>query len=118
MESQDLVIIAAVFVAYATVSRRLDGTSVTAAMGFVGAGFLLGPEGLDWLHVTFGHDTVSALAEATLVVVLFTDASRINLRSLRREYAVPARLLGIGLPLTIGLGAAFAAGVFSGLSIA
>src|SRR3954452_22120342 len=101
MESQDLVIIAAVFLAYATVSRRLDGTSVTAAMVFVGAGFLLGPEGLDWLHVTFGHDTVSALAEATLVVVLFTDASRINLRSLRREYAVPARLLGIGLPLTI-----------------
>ena len=38
-----------------------------------------------------------ALAEATLVVVLFTDASRIDLRALRREYSVPARLLGIGL---------------------
>ena len=47
---------------------------------------------------------VRTLAEATLAVVLFADASRIDLRTLRREYAVPARLLGIGLPLTIALG--------------
>ena len=38
------------------------------------------------------------------MVVLFTDASRIDLRALRREYSVPARLLGIGLPLTIVAG--------------
>ena len=50
------------------------------------------------------------LAEATLVVVLFTDASRIDLRVLRREYSVPARLLGVGLPLTIVAGA-LAAGI-------
>ena len=104
MDSQSLLIIAAVFLAYAALSRRLDGTSITAAIVFVGAGFLAGPEVLGWLHVTFGQETVSALAEATLVVVLFTDASRINLRALRREYAVPARLLGIGLPLTIVAG--------------
>ena len=47
---------------------------------------------------------MSVLAEATLVVVLFTDAARINLPALRREYSVPARLLGIGLPLTIFAG--------------
>ncbi len=104
MDSQSLLIIATVFLAYAALSRRLDGTSITAAIVFVGAGFLAGPEVLGWLHVTFGQETVSALAEATLVVVLFTDASRINLRALRREYAVPARLLGIGLPLTIVAG--------------
>ena len=37
--------------------------------------------------------------------MLFADASRIDLRALRREYALPARLLGIGLPLTIVVGA-------------
>ena len=44
------------------------------------------------------------LAEATLTLVLFADASRISLRALRREYSVPLRLLGIGLPLTIVAG--------------
>lgn len=30
-----------------------------------------------------------------------SDASRIDTRSLRREYMLPARLLGVGLPLTV-----------------
>jgi NhaP-type Na+/H+ or K+/H+ antiporter len=47
---------------------------------------------------------VRTLAEATLGLVLFSDASRVDLRALGREYALPARLLGIGLPLTIALG--------------
>ena len=37
--------------------------------------------------------------------MLFCDASRIDLGQLRREAGVPVRLLGIGLPLTIVLGA-------------
>jgi sodium/hydrogen antiporter len=41
---------------------------------------------------------VRTLAEATLALVLFADASRIDLRQLRRGVGVPARLLGIGLP--------------------
>jgi NhaP-type Na+/H+ or K+/H+ antiporter len=32
---------------------------------------------------------------------LFTDAVRIDLGRLRREFQLPVRLLGIGLPLTI-----------------
>ena len=46
-------------------------------------------------------ETVKLLAEATLALVLFADASRIDLRALRGELSVPLRLLGIGLPLTI-----------------
>jgi NhaP-type Na+/H+ or K+/H+ antiporter len=104
MDSLSLVVVAAILVGWATVSRRLRGTSITAPMVFVGAGFVLGSAGLGWLDVGRNQQAVSALAEATLVVVLFTDASRIDLRALRREYSVPARLLGIGLPLTIGVG--------------
>jgi NhaP-type Na+/H+ or K+/H+ antiporter len=55
---------------------------------------------------------VRALAEATLALVLFSDASRIDLRQLRPEVGVPIRLLGIGLPLTIALGALAAAVIF------
>ena len=96
--------VAAVFLGYAALSHRLHGTSITAPMVFVVAGFVFGTEGVGWLHLTIDQTAVSTLAEATLVVVLFTDASRIDLHALRREYAVPARLLGIGLPLTIVVG--------------
>jgi sodium/hydrogen antiporter len=104
VDSSSLVVVAGVFLVYSVLSRRLRGTSITAPIVFVGAGFILGPECLGWLHVTLDQHAVSTLAEATLVVVLFSDASRINLRTLRHEYAVPARLLGIGLPLTIAAG--------------
>jgi NhaP-type Na+/H+ or K+/H+ antiporter len=99
----------AVFLAYAAVSRRLQGTSLTAPIVFVGAGLLFGEEGFGWLEIGLDEHAVSWLAEATLAVVLFTDASRIDLRALRREFAIPARLLGIGLPLTIAAGAFAAA---------
>src|SRR4051812_20191075 len=104
MQSSSLVVIAGIFLAYAACSRRLAGTSLTAAIVFAGAGFFFGTAGLGWLGGSYGEHTISVLAEATLVVVLFTDAARINLPALRREYSVPARLLGIGLPLTIVAG--------------
>src|SRR5262249_60609008 len=91
------------------------GTSLTAAIVFVGAGFAFGTEGLDWLHGGYGEHTVSVLAEATLVIVLFTDAARIDMPALRREYSWPARLLGIGLPLTIVAGTLIAALVLRGM---
>ncbi len=56
------------------------------------------------------------MAELTLTLVLFTDASRLNLRALRQDYPLPARLLGVGLPLTIGLGAVAAKALFGGLT--
>ena len=111
-----MVVVAAVFLVYATMSRRLRGTSITAPIVFVGAGFLFGPKGFGWLHLTLDEQAVSTLAEATLVVVLFTDASRINLRALRREYSLPARLLGVGLPLTIVAGCLAGALLFSTIS--
>ncbi|HTN79217.1 MAG TPA: cation:proton antiporter [Acidimicrobiales bacterium] len=111
MDSQSLVVVAAILLVYAVLSRRLQGTSITAPMVFLVLGFVTGSEVLGWLDLTIGHDAISALAEATLVVVLFTDASRIDLGALRRDFALPARLLGIGLPLTIAAGAVLAAGV-------
>jgi NhaP-type Na+/H+ or K+/H+ antiporter len=114
----ELAIIAASVLAVASVSRRLTATPVTPAMAFVLIGLLVGPLVLDAVTDSPGGHTVRTLAEATLAVVLFTDASRINLRELRREYAVPLRLLGVGLPLTIVLGALLAAGILNSLNFA
>ncbi len=108
--------IALVVLGYAAVSARLDGTSVTAPIVFTGAGLLLGANVLGIVEFSANGETVKLLAEATLAVVLFGDAARIDLRALRGEYGVPARLLGIGLPLTIAAGLGVALLVFGSLA--
>lgn len=84
-------------------------------MFFVGVGFFLGDAGLGWVHLDIDGEGMHVLAELTLVVVLFTDAARIDLACLRREGSLPARLLGIGMPLTIAAGAAAAMAVLPGI---
>ncbi len=101
----------------AAVSRRLSNTPVTPAMAVVALGMLAGPLVLDDLTLGPTSSTVRTLAEATLAVVLFSDASRIDLGALRREASLPLRLLGIGLPLTIALGALAALALFGTLSL-
>ena len=101
----------------AAVSKRLSGSPVTPAMLFVAFGLLVGPKFIDGVDLESTGSTVRSLAEATLALVLFSDASRINLGELRREASVPARLLGFGLPLTILLGTAGAALIFGQITI-
>jgi NhaP-type Na+/H+ or K+/H+ antiporter len=112
----DLAIVGASVLAVAGVSRRLTGTAVTPAMVFVVVGVLVGPLVIDQVTAAPTGEGVRTLAEATLAVVLFADASRIKPRVLRRESAVPLRLLGIGLPLTIAVGAVLAAVIFGQLN--
>ena len=112
-----LAIVALTLLGVAAVSRRLTGTPLTPAMVFVAVGLLVGPEVLGGIDVESSSATVRALAEATLALVLFCDASRIDLGHLRLEVGVPARLLGIGLPLTIALGALGAVGILGQLSL-
>jgi sodium/hydrogen antiporter len=112
-----LAIVALTLLGVGAVSGRLSGTPVTPAILFVVVGLLVGPEVLGEIDLESSSGTVRALAEATLALVLFCDASRIDLGQLRREVGVPVRLLGIGLPLTIALGAIAAAVIFERLSV-
>ena len=112
-----LAIVALTLLGVAAISGRLYGTPVTPAMVFVAVGLLVGPEVLGEIDLESSSATVRTLAEATLALVLFCDASSIDLRLLRREVGVPVRLLGIGLPLTIALGAVAAAVIFDQLSV-
>ncbi len=114
--SWSLAALGAVLLAYAAVSGRLAGTPVTAPIVFAGAGILLGAEALGVIDPSVSSEAVKRLAEVTLALVLFSDASRINLATLRAEVSVPSRLLGIGLPLTIAAGFGTAMLVFGSFS--
>ena len=111
-----LTIVALALIAVAAFSKRLSGSPITPAIVFVSIGLLVGPRVLDEIDIPSTSSTVRALAEATLALVLFSDASRIDLMALRREISLPARLLGIGLPLTIAFGALAAAVIFGELT--
>jgi len=96
--------IAIALLAYAAVSGRLEGTPITAPMVFTGVGLLVGADTLGLVDPVASSEAVKLLAEATLALVLFGDASRIDLAALREEVSIPARLLGLGLPLTLLVG--------------
>jgi NhaP-type Na+/H+ or K+/H+ antiporter len=112
----DLVVLAAVVFAFGLVSRRLEGTILTAPLVFVAAGVVLGPAGLALVEFKLDDHTVLLVGEIALAIVLFTDAASINLSSLRQNEGLPLRLLGIGMPLTIALGTVVAALMLTDLS--
>ena len=108
-------IVALTLLAFAAISGRIDGTPITAAMIFTAVGLIFGSDALGLIDVAPAGETVKLLAEVTLALVLFADASRIDVGTLRGELSVPLRLLGIGLPLTLVAGFVVALVVFPSL---
>lgn len=105
----NLAVLAAFVFFYSIVSGRLEKTLFNGAILFTSFGLILGPLGFGILGLNIGAEVLSTLAELTLALVLFTDASNANLRELKQSFRIPQKLLLIGLPLTILLG--FLAGV-------
>ena len=112
-----IAVVAALVLAYGLVSHRLATTPITGPIVFVGAGMVFGLEGFDLIEVDAGSGVLRTVAEGTLVLLLFTDAIRIDLKRLRIQAALPARLLGIGIPLTVALGTLVGAVLLTGLSV-
>ncbi|MCB1967912.1 MAG: cation:proton antiporter, partial [Candidatus Accumulibacter sp.] len=102
--------------AYSLVSRKLDGTPITAPILFTAAGalMLLFPDTSRALFID--RKALLLIAEVGLVMTLFTDASHISRKSLQDNHRLPVRLLSVGMLLTILLGAVAAMACFAGLS--
>jgi NhaP-type Na+/H+ or K+/H+ antiporter len=96
-----LLAIALAVLGYAAVSGILRRAPVSSALIFAAMGALLGKSGLGVLGGAVTPDGLELVTTATLVLVLYSDASQLDVALLRREASVPLRLLGIGLPLTI-----------------
>ena len=108
MEHLSLIAIGLVFLGFGLVSKKLSVAVVTPPMVFVVAGFLLSAPVVGLLHIEVDQHILKLLLEVTLVLVLFSDAARIDLVKLRKDHVIPQRLLLIGMPLTIALGTAMA----------
>jgi len=93
-----------VFFAFALVSKRVQGTIFS---GFVLSALLTQTAGL-----TYNEGGLHLLAELTLILVLAADASQISFDELKKQKAIPLRLLLVALPLIILTGTVVARGVF------
>ncbi|MDW4573242.1 cation:proton antiporter [Microbacterium sp. M3] len=65
-----------------------------------------------------GSALAERVAEIALVLLLFSDAARLDLQALRRELSWPTRLLLIGLPRTMIAGVGAGVLVFPGTAFA
>lgn len=97
---------------YGYISKALTRFNISGPMVFASLGLLISPLGLDVSQVDVDADFVTIIAEIALVLVLFSDAALLDLKLLRKSWQLPARLLFIGLPLTIVIGTLVAQQIF------
>ena len=114
---ENLAILAIFAFVYSAVGGALERTPFSGALVFTAFGLAFGTLGLDLLQLSVGAEGIRTLAELTLALVLFSDASNANLGVLKRKIRLPTRLLAIGLPLTILLGFGFGVLLFDDLGL-
>lgn len=96
-------------------AEKLRSRAITGQMFFVIAGFVVNL--LGWGEVDFADPALRLLGELALVFLLFSHALLLDFRALRHQAQLPARLLVIGLPLTVLLGTAVSLFLFPGFTI-
>jgi NhaP-type Na+/H+ or K+/H+ antiporter len=115
------VLLTVLFIVYAVFSRKLARSSFTGPMMFTLAGLIAAVNFLDRgapveaFAMELRSSTVQALLEATLAVILFSDAALIDARAVRKDAFLSSRLLLIGLPLTMIVGTVAAVALLPGI---
>ena len=94
---------------YALLSRKIETSFLTLPMIFTGLGLALAATGQMLVPPGSGPiygelEVIHLAAELTLILLLFSDASSIELKALAGSFNIPLRMLLIGMPLTILLG--------------
>lgn len=97
-------IILALFVVYSLISKALTRTVLTLPIIFVAAGFLLSEFATSASDPRLVHEGKRLLAEITLILVLFADASHVRFKRFAKTWKIPMRMLAFGLPVTLMFG--------------
>lgn len=113
----DLTIVALLIAGFSLVAGALSRRSIGPAFAFVAIGILLSDDVFGPITLEPTAEPVKLLAEATLTLLLFADASTIELNALRRDARPVVRLLTVGLLLTIVAGTVSAGLLFPGISL-
>jgi NhaP-type Na+/H+ or K+/H+ antiporter len=74
---------------------------LSTAVLFLAAGFVTGPGVLGWIPLSARDGLVTGFVELAMVSVLFTEGTQVEPSRLASSWRLPARALGLGLPLTL-----------------
>ena len=113
----DIALIAVFTLVFSCVAGYFGKSWLTGPILFIAFGYAIGPLGFDALSFNADASVLKTLAEMTLALVLFMDATGANLKTLARGSQIPTRMLLIGLPLTLVLGFALASLMFEQFSL-
>jgi len=115
-----ILIILAAYALYALFSKAISRTIITLPIVFMIFGYLISTPMQMSVDPGLLDEGKRLLAEITLILVLFSDASHVRFKRLLKNWKIPARMLIIGMPLTILLGTAavFSLNPESGLAMA
>jgi len=102
---------------FSVVAGRIERSTITGPMVFIAFGVIAGPVGLGILNMETTNVELRVVADLTLALVLFIDAANADLSTLRSHARIPRRMLLIGLPLCIALGAGVGMVVFPDISL-
>ena len=108
---------AALLFVYSLISEKVERLSLSGPIVFVTVGVALGPLGLEWFNPSVNFGNGKLLIDLTLALFLFVDAASANLSVLRKNWRIPGRMLLLGLPVTMVLGAILAMMLFPEFSV-
>ena len=97
-------VIAVILTVTALASGVVERSPLSFPLMFLGFGFLLGTRGVGIIEIGPHHPVIEIVATLTLSLVLFLDATKLQLTELGRRWAVPVLVLGPGTALIILLG--------------
>lgn len=103
MVNQDLIVIGACLLTFGILSRLLQNKFISPPLLFSLIGLIMGPLGLDLVHIDFNLDAYRVTAELTLVLFLFIEAAQMDMRFILKDTSLSTRLLFLSLPLKLVL---------------
>jgi NhaP-type Na+/H+ or K+/H+ antiporter len=113
----NLAVLAVFALLFSVIAGRVERSVLTGPMVYIFFGLLAGPVGFGFLVMDVNAFELRVIADLTLALVLFLDAANADLKVLKTHAFIPRRMLGIGLPLCIALGAFVGTLVFPDVSL-
>ncbi|MEO0944096.1 MAG: cation:proton antiporter [Pseudomonadota bacterium] len=96
--------IAVCIVVFSLLTKLINRSVFTLPMVFTAIGYTVSMPTMSLASAETLNSAIRFIAEVTLILVLFSDASQVRFAKLKESYALPLRMLLVGMPLSIAFG--------------
>jgi len=90
---EELALLAVLLFLYSQIVGRVESAPVSGPLIFAAMGFIAGPILLGWFDLDVSRTEFRVITDVTLAFILFVDAANADLKTLRQNIRLPARML-------------------------